>query len=201
MHIPYHFDPLLTSTVTWPRQSWVELGFLPNCPYFRYLIYFQLLASVFLLPRLLTALCAIMFWLHIPNSLVVVLSLKPVLTHLDVEGYPSAASCGTQLGRRVTGFDLLQNLRQPAGRKLLQGRTSTPCTNTKKHIALIGGLPFWLSNCTRMHFLRMITSESRLHYKHWFKLHIYLCNTSFHSFWDMIAANTFLLWKAIVHHF
>jgi len=58
-------------------------------------------------------------------------TFKTMFTHLDVEGYPRAASCGTQLWRRVAGFNFLQNLREPAGRELLQGRTPTP--DTQKH--------------------------------------------------------------------
>jgi len=73
------------------------------------------------------------FWYFCQRSFVMFTSWKNTLTHLDVEGYPSAASCCTQFRRRVAGFDLFQNLRQPTGRKLLQGLTSTPHTHTHIH--------------------------------------------------------------------
>lgn len=60
------------------------------------------------------------------SPFVLFISLKILLTHLDVERYSSASSRGAQLRWWVAGFDLFQNLRKPAGRKLLQGLTSTP---------------------------------------------------------------------------
>lgn len=64
------------------------------------------------------------------SPFVLFISLKILLTHLDVERYSSASSCGAQLRWWVAGFDLFQNLRKPASRKLLQGLTSTPYTQT-----------------------------------------------------------------------
>lgn len=58
---------------------------------------------------------------------------KAALTHLDVERYSSAAPGGTQRGRRVAALDLLQDLRQPVGRKLLQAGEFTPDTHTHTH--------------------------------------------------------------------
>lgn len=64
------------------------------------------------------------------SPFVLFISLKILLTHLDVERYSSASSRGAQLRWWVAGFDLFQNLRKPASRKLLQGLTSTPYTQT-----------------------------------------------------------------------
>lgn len=52
--------------------------------------------------------------------------LRAELTHLDVERNPGAAARGAQLGGRVAGLDLFQDLGQPARRELLQDTTPTP---------------------------------------------------------------------------